>query len=54
MVDENSFLVKGMYMEGATWTADSLAISNEISAQLPPVKFTWMRVERSERALKAD
>lgn len=54
MMDENSFLVKGMYMEGATWTTSSLGISNEISAQLPPVKFTWMRVEKAERALKAD
>lgn len=31
-VDENSFLVKGLYMEGASWSASSLAISNEISA----------------------
>lgn len=34
MVDENSFLIKGMYIEGATWSSSTrqLGITNEISS----------------------
>jgi len=40
-VDETSFAVIDMTLEGASWNGKSLQLTNEISLALPPVKFTW-------------
>jgi len=41
-VDETSFAVLDMTLEGAAWNGKSLQLTNEISVELPPVKFTWV------------
>lgn len=42
-VDENSFLVKGLRIEGVNWTSQGLKAEPSISFDLPNVKFTWTK-----------
>jgi dynein heavy chain 1 len=43
VVDENSFLAKGLHIEGVNWTASGLRAERNISFELGPVKFTWTK-----------
>jgi dynein heavy chain 1 len=40
-IDETSFVVIDITLEGASWNGKSLQHTNEIAQQLPPVKFQW-------------
>ena len=45
-VGEDSFLVRGLRVEGVNWTAAGLRAERDISFALPPVKFTWAPADR--------
>ena len=42
-VDENSFLVKGMYIEGIRWTDNGIEAHKDISFPLKNLKFSWVK-----------
>ena len=50
-LDEDSFLVSGLFIEGAQWDVDSkqLVVSEEMRFALPTLKFTWVRVSKTEK-----
>ena len=50
-LDEDSFLVSGLFIEGAQWDTDSdkLVLSDEMRFALPTLKFTWIRVNKADK-----
>ncbi|CEM16453.1 unnamed protein product [Vitrella brassicaformis CCMP3155] len=44
-VDDQSFIITGMAMEGAAWDANKkcLTLTEELSVELPPARFRWTR-----------
>ena len=55
-VENDTFLVQGMFIEGANWDRSSkkLVIREELSFSLPILKFKWIRVEKSEKGFEKD
>ena len=45
MVDENSFLVTKMYIEGVNWNREGVSLSDSIVNELNNVKFTWKKID---------
>ena len=45
MVDENSFLVTTMYIEGVNWTKEGVSLSDSIVNELTNIKFTWKKID---------
>lgn len=48
-VDEDSFLVDGLSIEGGEWTGKSLAMSKELSNSVKTVKFTWIKINPEDK-----
>lgn len=44
-VDEDSFLLDKMTIEGAQWTGESLEASNQLTSNLKMLKCTWVKSE---------
>lgn len=49
-VDDDSFLLKDMSIEGASWTGVSLEASNQLTSPLEMVKCTWIKSVDAEDA----
>ena len=50
-VEEDSFLISGLFIEGADWNRSSKQITlvDEMRFALPTIKFTWTRVEKANK-----
>jgi len=55
-VDDDSFLIFGVFIEGANWDRQSkqLVIKEELSFPLPALKFKWIRVEKVEKGIEKE
>lgn len=51
MVDEDSFLVEKMYIEGVDWTPEGVSLSESMVNELHNIKFTWTKINPAD-ALK--
>ena len=51
MVDEDSFLLTGVNIEGANWNIDTkmLELNDEISTPLTSLLFKWIPVEKKNQ-----
>ena len=48
MVDDDSFLVSKMYIEGVNWTKEGVSLSNSIVNELTNIKFTWKKINPTD------
>ena len=50
-VDDDSFLIYGMQMEGAVWDQKThqLALTEDISSTVGEVLFKWVKVEKAKQ-----
>ena len=47
-VDEDSFLVNNLWMEGVKWNKSGFELSDEMVHHLKGLKFTWVKCKLSE------
>eukprot|EP01016_Furgasonia_blochmanni_P042655 TRINITY_DN567_c0_g1_i1.p1 TRINITY_DN567_c0_g1~~TRINITY_DN567_c0_g1_i1.p1 ORF type:complete len:874 (+),score=315.79 TRINITY_DN567_c0_g1_i1:204-2825(+) len=55
-LDDDSFLITGMTIEGAEWDAQTklLKLNKDLSALLPPLVFKWIKVDKDQLKVTAD
>ena len=55
VVDEDSFLVKNLWIEGIKWSKKGFELSDEISHHLKNIKFKWIKCKLADaKTLKKD
>jgi dynein heavy chain 1 len=42
-VDDNSFLIDNIWIEGVNWTRQGIELTNEMSTHLSKLRFTWQK-----------
>jgi hypothetical protein len=47
-VDEDSFLVNNLWIEGVKWNKSGFELSDEMVHHLKGLKFTWVKCKLSE------
>lgn len=48
-VEDESFLIEGMTIEGGAWTGTSLTMSNDLSNVVKTIKFTWVKINPEDK-----
>lgn len=46
--DADGFTVRGLSLEGASWDKSALALTDELSVSLAPIRFLWKNQEDSK------
>jgi dynein heavy chain 1 len=48
-VDDNSFLVDGLVIQGGAWTGASLSMSKELTNTVKTIKCTWIKINPADK-----
>lgn len=51
MVEEDSFLINKMYIEGVDWNSKGVSLSDTMVNELHNIKFTWTKINPAEAAV---